>query len=107
MIVRLFESKFSALKVCTLGYLFLLCVKWREKRRWAVHPINQSRNTKGEFVLLCKELEDYPERYHHYFRMDKERFDFILDCIEDKIKGENTNFKSSISPKEKLVLTLK
>ncbi|KAJ6642957.1 Protein ALP1-like [Pseudolycoriella hygida] len=79
----------------------------RENRRWAVHPINKSREENGEFATLFPKLEQYPERYEQYLRMSKDRFDFLLDQIKARITGITTNFKTPIGPKEKLVVTLR
>ncbi|KAJ6648033.1 Protein ALP1-like [Pseudolycoriella hygida] len=49
----------------------------------------------------------YPERFEQYFRMSKDRFDFLLNRIKWQITGETTNFKRPITPKGKLVVTLR
>lgn len=90
------------LKVCLVGLLFNEHLRnKRHSRRWAVHPINKKRNIKGENVILVKELEKYPGRYYQYFRMEKDRFDFILQKIFKIINGH------VVTPREKLVITLK
>ncbi|KAJ8954799.1 hypothetical protein NQ318_014911, partial [Aromia moschata] len=76
------------------------------KKVW-VHPINQLRLEYGEYHRLCKELQDYPDRYFHYFRMTKSQFDALLSQVEDGITKQSTNYRKCITAKERLVVTLR
>ncbi|KAJ6634611.1 hypothetical protein Bhyg_13186 [Pseudolycoriella hygida] len=95
------------IKLCIYGHFLINFLKWPRSRRWAVHPINKGRDKKGELATLIPELEMYPERFEQYFRMSKDRFDFLLNRINWRITGETTNFKRPITPKGKLVVTLR
>lgn len=96
------------LKVCVFGHVYFDIILRRRERRWGVHPLNRSREKKGEYVLLARELEKFPERYQQYFRMSQDRFNFILGRIKASITSEPTKFqKKPVTPKEKLVVTLK
>lgn len=80
----------------------------RRQRRWYVRPMNRDRSTAGEFntvVNSMRNLED-SEIHHEYFRMNEERFNFILDRVRDKITHRNTH-KNPVGPNERLSLTLR
>lgn len=82
--------------------------------RWEVlntrdgaHEINKSREKCGEFFNLYEELRLYPTKFFEYTRMAVSTFDYILSKISAKITKEDTNFRKSISPEEKLFITLR
>ena len=77
------------------------------KRRFAVHPMNVKRKWEGEFYTLYKELQDDEERFVKYFRMSSLEFNSILAKISHLITRQNTKFKESLTPKEKLAVCLR
>lgn len=79
----------------------------QKKRRFAVHPMNKKRKIHGEFFTLYKELIDNEERFFKYFRMSHYEFEFILNKIKPLITKQNTKFKESIQPREKLAVCLR
>ncbi|KAF9406212.1 hypothetical protein HW555_013331 [Spodoptera exigua] len=66
-----------------------------------VHPILRDRLTHGMFVTL------YPKLREHEPKMSIKSFDDLLDVIKVDITGESTILRESISPEEKLVITLR
>lgn len=72
-----------------------------------VHEINKNREISGEFFNLYEELKFYPTKFFEYTRMPVSTFDYILNKISPKITREDTNFRKSISPEEKLFITLR
>ena len=61
---------------------FLLLLRRRAnrkalKRLW-IHPINEARNTFGEYSHLVRELRLDNSRFFQYFRMETEVFDELL-----------------------------
>jgi hypothetical protein len=48
-----------------------------------VHDIIKKKSTLGEFHRLVQELRNDPRRFHMYFRMTKEEFDYIHDIIKN------------------------
>ncbi|XP_039289226.1 uncharacterized protein LOC111064625 isoform X1 [Nilaparvata lugens] len=88
----------SALKV--------LCVKG--VRSCAVHPLNEKRDTLGEYHHLFPQLKEYPDQFFQYTRMEYSTFQFILNHIQPQMVTKFTNFvKQPIEPEEKLVITLR
>jgi len=72
-----------------------------------VHNISAMRGSFGEFHnLLDDRLKDV-ERFWRYFRISSDIFKYILELIHTSIKKENTNFRRSISPEERLMVTLR
>ncbi len=53
------------------------------------------------------ELRSREEQFFNFNRMSASTFDELLDIIKHHITKKNTVVRSSISPKEKLVITLK
>lgn len=45
-------------------------------------------------------------RYHKLFRMSSQTFNLILSVVNDDLQGIGTNYRQSISPQEKLCVTL-
>ncbi|XP_023228048.1 protein ALP1-like [Centruroides sculpturatus] len=84
------------------------CVeKQLKKRRFAVHPMNVKRKKEGEFYTLFKELVDDEERFLKYFRMSKYEFETIVTKIKPMITKQDTKFKESLSPREKVAVCLR
>ncbi|XP_050669788.1 uncharacterized protein LOC126968728 [Leptidea sinapis] len=75
--------------------------------RDGVHEINKNREQCGEFYNLYEKMRLYPTKFFEYTRMPISTFDYILSKISDKITKEDTNFRKSIIPKEKLFITLR
>lgn len=71
-----------------------------------VNPIFGSRDGKGEFELLFKDLCDQPERFFEYFRMKPETFEYILQGIEERIT-KFSNFRKCIPAQQRLAVTLR
>jgi hypothetical protein len=72
-----------------------------------VHPINQRREKYGELHKLCEELKSFPQRYFQYFHMTKEQFEILHSLIENKITKEDTNYRKSISMRQRLAVMLR
>lgn len=79
----------------------------RVKRRscW-VNPIYVRRDTLGEYNHLHQDLEAEPRKYFDYYRMTQETFTYILRSIESNI-AKDSNFRNTISPGERLSVTLR
>ena len=72
-----------------------------------VHPINNERETFGEFQHLYKELRMDEDRFKTYFRMSVSSFEYVLGLVKDDILKQNTAFRDAISPEKRLALTLR
>ncbi|KAK4883897.1 hypothetical protein RN001_000168 [Aquatica leii] len=75
-------------------------------RVW-VHNINKKREKMGEFYRLVSELRKDPKRFHMYFRMTMEEFDYLHQLIENDIKKMNTQFRRAITSEERLAVCLR
>ena len=75
-------------------------------RDYWVHPINVERPSKGEFNTHYADLQHYEDCFFEFYRMSTSQFDYILERIAPLIRKQNTNFRESVSPEEKLVITI-
>jgi len=71
-----------------------------------VHNISSRRDIFGEFRNLLDDLRKDEEMFWRYFRMSSDTFKYILKLIHTSIKKQNTNFRMSISPEERLMVKL-
>ena len=46
-----------------------------------MHEENMLRNTKGEFMILYKQLREYEDKFAEYLRMSTKTFDLLLNKI--------------------------
>lgn len=76
------------------------------KRLW-VHEINLGRRQYGEFHTLMPQLRQDEKRFFIYFRMTSETFDGIVDLIKEDIIKQDTNYRESIPPEERLAIALR
>ena len=71
-----------------------------------VHPLNEDRYYKGEFYVLYPDLRNYPAKFYTMYRMSLSKFDELLEILTPALIRQNTNYRTSISPEQRLVLTL-
>lgn len=68
----------------------------------------QQRETDGFCSKLMLQLrEEEPSLYHNFVRMTAEQFDHILHLVTPLIRKSNTVMRESISPLNRLALTLR
>ncbi|KAM4030026.1 uncharacterized protein ACNLHF_022055 [Anomaloglossus baeobatrachus] len=79
----------------------------RRRRRFWVHEVNQVRERYGAFHTLYFQLRYFPEKFENYLRMSIESFDILLSHIQDDIRRQDMSFRRSISPEQRLVVTLR
>ena len=72
-----------------------------------VHPILKERDSNSEFILADAVLEGDLEKCIQYFRISKEKFFWLLAMLEPKIKKSDSNWRKAISPKQRLIVTLR
>jgi len=72
-----------------------------------VHNISSRRESLDEFHNLLDDLLKDEERFWRYLRMSSDTFKYILELIRTSIMKQNTNFRRSISPEERLMATLR
>jgi len=81
--------------------------KQSNKTRIWVHSMNKSRSENGEFIKLCVELEEFPDRYFNTFRMDKYQFDVLYALLKSSLTKNDTSFRKCVHAKERLIVTLR
>ena len=100
------ERSRNFIKVVTL-FMIANANSLSSNRRWWVHDINESRNIESEYHTLLPRLKNDQAKFLNYFRMNEEKFYGLLARIESCIKHQNTNYRDSICPEERLVITLR
>ena len=85
-------------------YLYIKQKRKRKYRRISVQKILQRRPDYSEFHHLVQELPFHPDKFHQYFRVNEEEFDYLLGMIEDDNCKLNTNWKEAITPRERLAI---
>lgn len=91
---------------CVVALLLRTRSKRRKHRYW-VHPIISQRLLKGQFYKIFEDLCAYPEKFFQYFRMSKTSFDELLRIVGPSITYQDTTWRKSIPPEERLSLTLR
>ncbi|KAL8567149.1 hypothetical protein ACOMHN_033051 [Nucella lapillus] len=80
----------------------------KRQRRWWVRPWLERRAHYGAYHQLMKELEvEDPESYNNFVRMDPAHFQSLLTAVEPLLQKQETNMRDSISPAERLAVTLR
>lgn len=77
------------------------------KRRMWIHPLNLKRTEDDLINTFFEELCQDREKFKNFTRMEYETFNKLLNLIETSISKSDTNFRKSISAKEKLLVTLR
>ena len=93
--------------ILCLYLLYLRKKKKRQRRIHWMHPLNLQRDTHGTFVILFEDLKADEEKFFNYFRMSPSTFDELLLRLHDKLLKENTAFRDSISPAQRLAVTIR
>ncbi|XP_025192609.1 uncharacterized protein LOC112592671 [Melanaphis sacchari] len=76
-------------------------------RRWWVHPLNLKRPQEGQFKVTFSVLRQYPEEFFKDFRMSVSSFDNLLTLIGEHVRKQNTVFRLTIPPEERLAAKLR
>ena len=72
-----------------------------------VHPVVSKRLLNGQFYLLYEDLKNCKGNIFSYFRMSIESIDKLLVLVGSRIIYENTRLCLSVSPQERLAVTLR
>lgn len=73
------------------------------------HTMYKHRNAEGTFSnLISRYLVDNETKFHAYFRLTRNQFDFVLTSIKADVRKAPTHWvKNPISPEEKLGISLR
>lgn len=91
-----------------LGLLYCQQKRKRKKNRkiWE-HSIIKERPAKGCFNTLFQEIRGDEEKFFNFTRMSVASFDELLGILKDSLIKQDTLMRKSISPEEKLVITIR
>lgn len=95
----------SELYFCETSLLLKLLLLDNSRSCW-VDEYFLTRNVNGEFERSFEELSRDKTKFFEYTRMSQSTFFYILKAIENQLQ-KYSNFRECISPKQKLVLTLR
>ena len=87
------------------SYLVRRRLQLKRKKCW-VNDILAKRKEFGEFNHLYDDLKKDEKKFFDYYRMNQDTFNYILDAIREPIK-KMSNFRDTISPEERLSVTLR
>lgn len=94
-------------KAC-LAIILAFSLKKRIKRKqWTKHWLRQKNKYTHLNLLAEIKLNNDIEDYENYFRMPAACFENILTLVTPFLTKEDTVIRTSISPREKLALTLR
>ena len=79
----------------------------RRRHRWWIRPIIKKRHNEGATHLLLSKNPSDGFFFEQYLRLSKENFDFLLDKINRHLLKKDTKCRKSITPSEKLAVTLR
>ena len=83
----------------------------RRRRSVWVHPMNDVRKAEGEYHTGHQRLVETDgtddDRFFAYYRMSNAQFEEIHSLVEERIYRQNTNYRESISTRERLAITLR
>ncbi|XP_040199369.1 protein ANTAGONIST OF LIKE HETEROCHROMATIN PROTEIN 1-like [Rana temporaria] len=77
------------------------------RRRYWVHPILANRDERGQFIILYEDLRGHEDKFFNYTRMSITSFDELLGLTYHSLERQNTCFRASIQPAQRLLITLR
>ncbi|CAH1972426.1 unnamed protein product [Acanthoscelides obtectus] len=79
----------------------------RKRKQWWIHPYLADRTKKGQFINIYEGLRRYPDKFFNYVRMSMRSFDELLTLCRYDLLKQDTILRKSVSPEEKLFVTLR
>ena len=64
------------------------------------------RAEKGKYKVLYPDLRLYKDQFFMMYRMSIDKFDELLQMVTPLIENQNTKYRETVGPEERLVLTL-
>ena len=104
------ECQAAAVKALSAAIVIKICrrrakTKRRSRRVWVKPWLLKKQEL--SHVNLIRELQDIPEDWKNYLRMNKENYLDLLKRITPLIKKQNNVMRSAITPHERLAATLR
>lgn len=79
----------------------------KKKRTMWVHPLNLLRPSLGEHLKVELMYSKHPQQFFEYTRLSAGQFDMILGLVEGDLLKEDTNYRQSIPPRQRLFVGLR
>jgi cytidylate kinase len=95
----------SSEKDVVVAYMYLQRRRQKKRRCW-VHPYNV-RNNKHSSAVVSRELSQQEEKFHEFYRISPDSFQFLETVVSAQLQNQDTNFRLTISPTEKLLITIR
>ena len=73
---------------------------------WVREPLLE-RQRHGEYQAMAIAEHENPDEFYSAYRMIPERFDELLISLTPRLERQNTNYRFSIPPAERLALTIR
>ena len=67
-----------------------------KKKSRLVHKCFRNRKSEDEYWTVYKEQADNEMKFYRYFKMSKNKFNYLLQKIEKEFKNQYTNFRETI-----------
>ena len=100
-------NKRRRLLFVALGYLFIKKKRLNYRRRYWVHPRNQTRPSQGAWHTCMAALRDhYPEKQREALRLGFKIFNEILNMVGPTITKQDIFYTKTISHDQRLGVTL-
>ncbi|KAF9413742.1 hypothetical protein HW555_008188, partial [Spodoptera exigua] len=78
----------------------------KNKHRFSIHPLLVTRHDGKEFNIFISNLKKFEDKFFGYTRMSVKSYEELLTKLYLNIRGQDTRFRMSISPEEKLIITI-
>ncbi|XP_053609528.1 uncharacterized protein LOC128682057 [Plodia interpunctella] len=79
----------------------------KNKHRFWIHPLLVTRHDGKEFNIFISNLKKFEDKFFGYTRMSVKSYEELLTKLYLNIRGQDTRFRISISPEEKLIITIR
>jgi hypothetical protein len=102
---------FSAISDNNTDPVIVWWLRWRKKRgqeerKYWVHLFFRDNLNSGAYIV-SKELNQDPELFKSFYRMSTEMFPLTTDFVGPEIRRKDTNFHTTVSAEERLLITLR
>lgn len=94
----------AVLIILASGYLSLM-TQSPKLRRWWVRPWLEEKD--AGLKLVKREFKRDAEQFKKFLRMPESIFEKVLKLVAHRIAKKNTNFRDAVSPRDKLIVTLR
>lgn len=93
-------------EVAVLLWQFIFAGEDEKTRLW-VHRINEKRDRENTLQCFIEELRCDVKKFRNFTRLSTTTFDYILDVISERLRRNDTNYRKSITPEQRLFVTLR